>query len=60
MSRDEEASLNARADDAKRRLHRGIQTSKALVAQYRQKLLTLGQARQSEPGKGRLMAAPQR
>jgi hypothetical protein len=41
MSRDEEASLNARAEEAKRRLCRGIESSKAVVMQYRRRLLTL-------------------
>ncbi len=59
MSRDEEASLNARAEEAKRRLCRGIERSKALVAEYRQRLLTLSAFR-GEPGTGRVMRAPHR
>jgi hypothetical protein len=41
MSRDEEASLNARADEAKKRLRHGIEGSKQVVAQYRKRLLML-------------------
>ncbi len=41
MSRDEEAYLNARADEAGRRLCRGIESSKQVVAQYRKRLLML-------------------
>ena len=39
MSRDEEASLNAKAKEAKRRLHSGIEASRGLIEQYRAKLL---------------------
>ncbi len=41
MSREEEALLNARAEEAKRRLCRGIENSKVVLAQYRRRLLTL-------------------
>jgi hypothetical protein len=41
MSRDEEASLNARAEEAGRHLCRGIESSRNVVAQYRKRLLML-------------------
>jgi hypothetical protein len=46
MSRDEEASLNARAEEAGRRLCRGIESSRDVVAQYRKRLLMLRAALQ--------------
>ncbi len=41
MSRDEEASLNARGEEAGRRLCRGIESSRNVVTQYRKRLLML-------------------
>lgn len=53
MSRDEEASLNARAEEAGKRLCRGIESSKRVVAQYRQRLLMLRAGFQLSPSKSR-------
>ena len=55
MSRDEEVSLNVKAQEAKRRLRRGIESSKGLVAQYRAKLLALKM--ENETSKRPLMTA---
>ena len=41
MSRDEEAKLTARAEDAQRRLRQGVEKTRALIAQYRGRLLML-------------------
>jgi hypothetical protein len=46
MSRDEEALLNARADEARRGLCRGIESSRDVIAQYRKRLLMLRAALQ--------------
>ncbi len=55
MSRDEEASLNVKAQEAKRRLRHGIESRKGLVAQYRAKLLALRM--EDETSKRRLAIA---
>ena len=55
MSRDEEASLNAKAKEAKRRLHRGFESSKALVEQCRARLLAV--RAEDELSRGRLLLA---
>jgi hypothetical protein len=41
MSRDEEAKLTARAEDAHMRFRQGVQKTRALIAQYRTRLLML-------------------
>ncbi len=48
MSRKEEAKLFAKAEEAKRRLQGGLRRSKATVAQYRHRLLTLKAADKSK------------
>jgi hypothetical protein len=58
MSRDEELLLNGRAEDAKRRLCRGIERSKAVVAQYRAKLLTIRSTLEPSPGIKKLTPLP--
>jgi hypothetical protein len=55
MSRDEEVSRNVLAEDAKRRLCGGIERSKAVVAQYRAKLLTIRSALEGSAGKKKLV-----
>jgi hypothetical protein len=60
MSRDEEASLNVLAEDAKRRLCRGIESSKAVVAQYRRKLLAVRNSLEVGSGKRVLLPSPNR
>jgi hypothetical protein len=57
MSRDEEASLNARAEEARTRLCRGIDSSRDVVAQYRKRLLMLRAALQRTSDNRQLMTA---
>lgn len=44
MSREEEAKLIARAEDAQERLRQGVHKTRALIAQYRARLLMLRSA----------------
>lgn len=60
MSRDEEASLNARGEEAGRRLCRGIESSRSVVAQYRKRLLMLRAALQRSPDTRLLTPAARR
>ena len=55
MSRDEEASLNFRAQEAKRRLCSGIESCRGLIEQYRARLLAMKTA--DELRRGRLLLA---
>ena len=50
MSRDEEAKLTARAEDAQLRLRQGVQKTRALIAQYRARLLMLRAAERQRVG----------
>ena len=50
MSRDEEAKLTARADDAQVRLRQGVRNTRALIAQYRARLLMLRTAAERQRG----------
>lgn len=50
MSRDEEARLGNRAAEARKRLLGGIERSKALIAQYRLRLMML--RKPAEKGRG--------
>ena len=59
MSRDEETHLDARADEAKRRLFCGIKRSKVLIEEYRRRLLVLRGALPA-PNSTTFAAAPRR